>query len=936
MRGQRPAATIAGVERSAARDERGGPSGKAKTKPAVPLRAALRLPAAALCALALLAAGAARARGLAEDRAQLRARIEALLAQPPLSTARISGEVVSLEDGAVVWSRAPEEKLNPASNTKVVTAAAALVGLGPEYRFTTEVLADKPLARGKVKTLVVRGKADPTLDTERLQSIAADLWHRGLRQVQDLVLDDTWFDAQPWGPGWEQEESDKSYAAPAGALSLNHNSVGIWVLPAERPGRARVELEPEAKGYFTVDNRVQTVKAGSRKRLVPHTVGETGRTRVVVQGRLPAGSEPQVFWRRVTEPVFYFGYAFKQALQERGIKVTGKVLRHQAPEGLESAATYDSPPLAEVVREMNKVSSNFQAEMLLKALGAERKGPPGTWAKGAEAAEEVLVGLGLPKGTYLLKNGSGLNDVNRFSARQMVTVLKAMWTRFNVSAEFVASLSVAAKDGTLRLRMEGTEAAGRLRAKTGTLEKVTALSGYLQAAGGERLVFSLLVNDWTGRAGPVVAGVDRFGAVLASAGAELSPADRALLALGEKAELTPAELKARLATYASMAAAADKKNTPFLRAEIRAARDPLLKVAAADALFRADPEGGGGSALLDALPVDPALFARLRAVGRELLLPLPLVSTLLDLGAEGNGEALARLVALSPLGRGPAADAELEEALAEGLYDVSEAAPDEVVAALAQAPEAQAQAALQLLAQGMTAAGQEPSRSALAAALAQAGTRPVPEAEQSRRHLALLSGPPPAPAGGPPEPLPVVLLPGEPLPPLSPLPPPVVPLPPPSETLPGEGELPPAFPPPANGLAAAPNGNGAAAAPAPAAPPAPSAATASAPAAAAAPAPQAPPAATVSAPAAAAAPAAPAAPPPALPDAPSSTAPAVPAPSSTPPTGTAEDQGAAASTEAPAAKKRKGRRSRKKPAAATAAAADEGAAPAQESRPGGG
>ena len=372
--------------------------------------------------------------------------------------------------------------------------------------------------------------------------------------------------------------------------------------------------------------------------------------------------------------------------------------------------------------------------MILKTLGAEVKGAPGTWQKGIDAASEVLAELGLAKDSYQLRNGSGLNDTNRFSAHQMTMLLSAMWKRFNVSAEFVSSLSVAARDGTLRLRMEGTDAAGRLRAKTGTLDKVTALSGFLQAVGGERMVFSLIVNDWSGRPGPVIASVDRFGAALASAGMpEPTLRESSLLALGDKAELLPAELKARLASYAQLAATPDPKNAPFLRAEIRSARDPLLKAAAADALYRSAPEGGGGAALLDALPVGPELYAHLRAVGRELLLPLPLISTLLDLGAEGSGEALARLVALAPLGRGPSAEPELEQALAEGLFDVSEAAPDEVRAALQQAPDAQAAAAIELITLGMAAAGQDPAKSLLAGALAEAASKPVPEAEKAKK-----------------------------------------------------------------------------------------------------------------------------------------------------------------------------------------------------------
>ena len=229
----------------------------------------------------------------------------------------------------------------------------------------------------------------------------------------------------------------------------------------------------------------------------------------------------------------------------------------------ESVALFESPELVEIVRDMNKVSSNFIAEMLVKALGAELKGTPGSWQKGLEVAEDLLSELGVPRGTYVLRNGSGLNDTNRLTARQMAVLLQAVWKRFPVAAEFISSLGIAARDGTMRLRMEGTDAAGRLRAKTGTLERVTALSGYVQSLGGERFVFSVLVNDWNGKSGPVISSIDRLGVMLASVGApEAGAREAALASLSQLSpqEATPAELKARIATYAQLASKADKKN----------------------------------------------------------------------------------------------------------------------------------------------------------------------------------------------------------------------------------------------------------------------------------------------------------------------------------------------------------------------------------------
>jgi D-alanyl-D-alanine carboxypeptidase/D-alanyl-D-alanine-endopeptidase (penicillin-binding protein 4) len=674
-----------------------------------------------LKALGLILAVATAANAAPADREALRKSVDVLLSQPPLLGSHVGVEVESLEDGQVVYSKNADDQLNPASNTKLVTSAAALIRLGPEYRFTTDYLSDKPMKQGRVGTLFVKGRGDPAVTTERLDGLVSDLWHRGLRSVSDIVLDDSFFDNFEFGPGWEQETSDKAWAAGVGALSLNHNNVAVYISPGERVGaRARVEVDPDARDYFEIESHVATVRANGRRKLRPRALLEGDRTRIVVEGRIPLRADSQVIFKRVGDPTFYYGQTLRMLLERRGIHVSGKVKRGLVPADASLIESYDSPELAEIVRDMNKVSSNFIAEMLVKTLGAELKGTPGTWPKGLDVTQDLLAELGIPRGTYTLKNGSGLNDTNRFSARQFATLLQGVWKRFPVAAEFVASLGIAARDGTMRLRMEGSDAAGRLRAKTGTLEKVTALSGYVQSLGGERFVFSVLVNDWAGKSGIVISSIDRLGIMLASSGAPEAAARDAVLASMSQflpQDAPPAELKARLATYAQLASAADKKNLPFLRSALRTERDPLLRVELADALYRSDPDQGGG-ALLEALPASPDLFLRLRSVGRDLSLPVPAISSLLDLAVDGSPEALARLLAIAPLA---AQDEQLSALLTDGLVEVGDASPDEMLAALKSASPTQSQAALELVASGVVAAQTDLKSYPLADALRAAG-----------------------------------------------------------------------------------------------------------------------------------------------------------------------------------------------------------------------
>ena len=164
-------------------------------------------------------------------------------------------------------------------------------------------------------------------------------------------------------------------------------------------------------------------------------------------------------------------------------------------QGLRVLAAHDSSPLAVAVQDLNKRSNNFAAEQLLRTMGAEIGGRPGNWDKGLKAVDRYLTGIGIKSGSYQMQNGSGLYDSNRFSAEQIVTILRAASRDFRISAEFLASLAVAGTDGTIAHRMGGTLAERYVRAKTGTLATVSCLSGFAGSPGHTPLVFSIIVND---------------------------------------------------------------------------------------------------------------------------------------------------------------------------------------------------------------------------------------------------------------------------------------------------------------------------------------------------------------------------------------------------------------------------------------------------------
>jgi D-alanyl-D-alanine carboxypeptidase/D-alanyl-D-alanine-endopeptidase (penicillin-binding protein 4) len=629
--------------------------------------------------------------------ADLRAAMDAIVAKSALQGARTSIHVASVETGQTVYSHDADALLNPASNVKLFTVAAALARLGPEFRFETELWLD---ARpdGKPRTLHVRGKGDPTLVTERLFVIAGELRRRGVDRIRDVVLDESWFDGERQGPGYDQEIGDRSYLAPTGALSLNFNAVAIRVAPGARAReRAVVSVEPESE-FMELVNRATTTRAGSQRRLKVTSTLVNGRQRITVEGRLPVRGREQTVYRRVEDPGAYFGHTLERILAMRGVKVMGSVRRGPVPAGAHLLHVSESEALGDVVRRLNKSSNNFMAEQLVKSLGAQVKGAPGTWPSGISVIEEFLAEAGIGRGTYVMKNGSGLNDANRFSARQTVTLLRAMWGRFPLMAEFLASLPVAGRDGTIRWRMDGSDAHGMLRAKTGTLESVTSLSGYVETASRERLAFAILVNDPPRRRSAIRA-VDALGSALAGAGrpAKLDEAVAMAVPPAGGPASAPAEAKEHIATYYQLGRAGDPRNVAFLRTALRTEQDPALRLAAAEAIYLSDPDGDSARrAFLEAIVVDGPTYGRLRAASAELQLPAPVLASLADLAVEGSSEALSKIVELAPV---LAADGALASTYEDRLVDVAASAPAELLAALRVGDEA-SDLALTALARG--------------------------------------------------------------------------------------------------------------------------------------------------------------------------------------------------------------------------------------------
>ncbi len=615
--------------------------------------------------------------------------------------------VYSLDEGRVVYAFHPDELLNPASNTKIFTTAAALARLGSDFRYLTEVYVDAPPRDGVVEgNLTLRGHGDPSLVSERIWQMSNDLWHAGLREVKgDLILDDTAFDAVVEGPGWDQDRSDRAYMAPVSALSCNYSSFALFVAPGDRPGaKGRVEIEPMS-AYFKIDNRVLT-GSGSRRLRKPTTSGHMAHDgyHVTVTGRVPVGQPSTTLWRRVGDPTLYCGETVKELLGRRGIKIHGKVRKAAVSPTAVLFHTSESETLDLLIKRVNKQSQNFVAESILKTMGAQRGEGPGSWPSGVDAAADFLEhDVGITRNSYVMKNGSGLNDVNRFSPAQVVKVLAYMYPRLTLAPEYLSSLGIAGKDGTVRFRMGGTPAVGRVRAKTGTLEDVTALSGYAESASGHHYAFSILVNDFPETLRQAIAAEDQIAVALASAGAGPTPTIEVTAPLvGVPQETDPKE---RLQRYAQLAEIRDPANAPLLSLAARQEHDYVLRAMAADAFYQSVPDDAqAAEALLENLPKNATEFEQLRLAGLDTRLKepfgaWPIWASLVDLASDGDPRALDGLLDVAMLAdKLPPPE---RAAFSAGLTEVARQAPRELLVAMSQGPRARGEVDLRLLLAGL-------------------------------------------------------------------------------------------------------------------------------------------------------------------------------------------------------------------------------------------
>jgi D-alanyl-D-alanine carboxypeptidase/D-alanyl-D-alanine-endopeptidase (penicillin-binding protein 4) len=450
---------------------------------------------AAVATLALLGCAAAAPAAQAAELAVPPAVIQAIALQR-LNPGAASFVILDPDSGRVVLAHNADTPRSPASTVKVVTTFAALELLGPSFTWQTRALIRGELNREVLDgDLVLQGGGDPYMTLERWWSFVHAVRAKGLKTIRgDIVVDDTAFALQPEDPGEFDGRPNRSYNVVPDALMVNFQSIEFRVVPDAAARRVDIIANP-APINLAIENKVRFAagRCGGAAGRVDFEVASADWDKVAFSGALSPHCAERSFTRVLLRPATYAFGTFVQLWRESGGEFLGKLRIEAAPQDARTIVSFDSLSLGEIVRLTNKFSSNLMARHLLLAMGRQRSGGPATLQKGAAAIADWSRDRGLDLEGMDIDNGSGLSRRTHISVLQMARTLSAAY-HSRYAPEFLASLPLAGVDGTLRSRMKTTPA-GAVRLKTGHLDGVSGVAGYVTASGGKTYVLVSLIND---------------------------------------------------------------------------------------------------------------------------------------------------------------------------------------------------------------------------------------------------------------------------------------------------------------------------------------------------------------------------------------------------------------------------------------------------------
>lgn len=444
---------------------------------------------------------------------ELQADIESIIENPDFSSGLIGVLVQSLESGEFIFKTNESKNFIPASNMKLITTAAALNYLGKDFRYKTYLYLDGSIHKNGefIGNIIIRGSGDPTISgsfvkdpTELLDNWVARLENAGIRSIRgNIIGDDNYFDSYYYSPGWLWDDMIYPYSAQISALSINDNKVDIEIFPGENVGElAKFVVQPE-NSYIQIINNIYTVQAGG---ITDITAYREPQTNVIeLSGTVAFESSikkiPQLVSVTIDNPTRYYLNLFKEALNRRSVRFKGALFdiddwnERISYSELRPFDSIISPNLSEIIQQVNKMSLNLPSEMLVKTIGMETAGE-GSTAKGIEQIKKFASKIGINLEKTSMVDGSGLSRYNLISPNHIVNLLMQM-NRSADSLFFIQSLAVPGKKGSLNRRLTKTLAERNVFAKTGTMNNVSNLSGYVISRDDELFAFSIMMMNFT-------------------------------------------------------------------------------------------------------------------------------------------------------------------------------------------------------------------------------------------------------------------------------------------------------------------------------------------------------------------------------------------------------------------------------------------------------
>lgn len=448
---------------------------------------------------------------------ELQTKIRQILQRESLKRSRIGIKILSLDTGKTLFEEDAEKFFMPASNMKNFTVAAALEKLTPNFTFITSVYAtEKPDSQGILKgDLIIYGRGDPTIaygiddkdEIKGLEKLVERIIATGIKRIEgNIIGDESFFTGTAIPYTWEWEDLQWYYGAPISALTINDNAAKILITPASKVGApAIIQLLPPESGLVIVNNTETSEENLPRKIVINRKLGTNV---LIISGSIAKNAKPFESFVSIPNPAMTFVSILRALLEKHGVVITGKteVLDSEArkinplPKNLLEIARLESPPLSLIAQKTMKPSQNLYTELILRAMGEnillENYKPEWNSAdKGIAIVDKFLNEIGVSPGSVLMYDGSGLSRHNLVTPNAIATLYSFMANKSKSSKEWLESLTVAGVDGTLSSRFKGTLAERNVRGKTGTINQVSSLSGYVNSISGEKFAFSIIINN---------------------------------------------------------------------------------------------------------------------------------------------------------------------------------------------------------------------------------------------------------------------------------------------------------------------------------------------------------------------------------------------------------------------------------------------------------